>query len=122
MVSLPRMCLAREMNLKSGGKQSVMRDGWYRGGTDDGFERLPQQMWILHSMRKKVGKGLKMVLEERGLWRDGMKLECREKWTDSEGKEHVRKSCVVGVEDCCARRMMESQPDFREQRECWRRS
>ena len=57
-------------------------------------------------------KRLKMVLEERGLWRDGMKLKCREKWTDSEGKEHVRKSCVVGVEDCCARRMMESQPDF----------
>ena len=109
--------LAREMNLNCGGKQPVMRDGWYKGAAvGGGTETVSQHMWVTDSSGKMVGKGLKMVLEERGLWRTGMKLECREKWTDTEGGKHTRKSCLVGVEDCCARRLMDSQPDFKEQR------
>jgi len=35
---------AERMNLNCGGKQPLMRDGWYEGGADLGFARVPQRM------------------------------------------------------------------------------
>ena len=32
------------------------------------------------------------------------------------GQKHTKRGCVDGVEDCCGRRILESQPDFREQK------
>src|SRR5260364_113944 len=48
-------------------------------------------------------KGLRQVLSERGLWRDGMKLKCKRR-------------CEQGRTNCCARMTMANQPDFRAQR------
>jgi transposase len=43
-------------------------------------------------------------------------LECKKQWTDENGQKHTKKGCVDGVEDCCGRRILELQPDFREQK------
>jgi hypothetical protein len=108
--------IAERMNLKFGGKQPLMRDGWYEVGTDLGVVRVPQRMWFEDSDGKVTPKGIKQVLMERGIWREGLKLECKEKWKDAEGKEHTRRSCGKGVRDCCARRLMANQQDFLEQK------
>ncbi|KAG5219374.1 transposase domain-containing protein [Salix suchowensis] len=49
-------------------------------------------------------KGIKQVLLERGLWPNkGLVMQCKS-------------TCEVGVTDCCARRLLGNQPDFKEQR------
>ena len=108
--------IAEKMNLKFGGKQPLMRDGWYEVDTDLGVVRVPQRMWFQDSDGKVTAKGIKQVLMERGIWREGLKLECKEKWKDAEGKEHTRRSCGKGVRDCCARRLMTNQKDFQAQK------
>ena len=110
--------VAYRMNWNSGGKQPVMRDGWIRGG-DNGTDRIQQVMYEEveeDGKTKQVPKGIKRVLEERGLFREGLRLECRKEWTDENGKKHTKKGCVNGIEDCCGRRILELQPDFREQK------
>jgi hypothetical protein len=54
------------MNVNEAGKQPVMRDGYY---TKNG-NRHEQQMHV-----DGVPKGLKRVLQERGLFNTGMKQE-----------------------------------------------
>ena len=69
--------------------------------------------------KKQIPKGMKRILEERGLLRDGLRMECRKfrnQWTDENGKHHTKRGCVAGVEDCCRRKIIELQPDFREQK------
>lgn len=105
--------VAGRINLNSGGKQPVMRDGWYVEGSGN---KVTQRMWFEDGDGKAIPKGLKQILTERGIWRGGLKLECKEKWKDSEGKEHTRRSCVKGAVDCCARVLMASQQDFQEQK------
>jgi len=84
---------AQNMNLKPGGKQPKLRDGWYARGE----QRIQQPM----QFEDGTPKGIRAVLEERGLWPSGrILLEC----TDS---------CS---EACCARKIMASQPDFQEQK------
>ena len=107
--------VAERMNLNSGGKQPLMRDGWYESSADFGSVRVPQKMWFEDNDGKVIAKGLKQVLMERGIWREELRLECREKWKDADGKEHTRRSCEKGVRDCCARRLMCNQQDFQEQ-------
>jgi hypothetical protein len=112
-VYAPDALVASRMNWKSGGKQPVMRDGWM------GPERIRQVMYEEieeGGKRKQVPKGIKRVLEERALFRDGLKMECRKEWADENGQKHTKRGCVDGVEDCCGRRILESQPDFREQK------
>lgn len=108
--------VADRMNLNSGGKQPLMRDGWFMVNKDEGPVRVPQRMRYEDDNGKINAKGLKWILQERGIWKEGLRLECREKWKDVEGKEHTRKSCKSGITDCCARRLMSNQPDFREQK------
>jgi hypothetical protein len=50
-------------------------------------------------------KGLKIVLEERGLWQPGLRLECKDK-KNNPGKDGKA---------CCARNVMASQPNFKAQ-------
>ncbi len=51
-------------------------------------------------------KGLKIVLEESGLWQPGLRLEC---------KDQKNNPCKDG-KACCACNVMASQPDFKAQR------
>jgi hypothetical protein len=54
------------MNLSSGGNQNHnMRDGW------NPLTQQPQRMYT-YVRGKKVAKGMRVVLQERGLWRQGM--------------------------------------------------
>lgn len=55
----PNALVACHMNVGSGGKQPIMRDGWY---IDKAGQRVIQVMHV-----NGVAKGLKMVLKERGL-------------------------------------------------------
>ena len=92
--------LSSRMNLHPGGKQARMRDGWFV--RDD--QKIAQQMIFPedHSEFPDIPKGIKQVLFEGGLWTDDLKLKCRDK-------------CPIGSVGCCARRLLESQPDFQEQ-------
>lgn len=95
--------LTSRMNLRPGGKQAYMRDGWFVQGD----KRVVQQMTFPsdHPEYPGLPKGLKQVLEERGLWRSGLLMRCRDKCvSDSESRT------------CCATRVLDSQPDFQEQR------
>ena len=109
--------VASRMNWNSGGKQPVMRDGWIRDG--ENVEPVRQVLYVEveeDGKKKQIPKGMKRVLEERGLYRDGLRMECKKQWTDEQGQRHTRRGCVDGDEDCCGRRIMELQPDFQEQK------
>lgn len=77
-----------------------MRDGWF---TRDGQMVVqPMIFSVDHLEFCDQPKGIKQVLLERGLWLEGLKLKCKNK-------------CPVGSENCCAKRLLEVQPDFQEQ-------
>ncbi|KAH8825538.1 hypothetical protein DL96DRAFT_1734433 [Flagelloscypha sp. PMI_526] len=88
--------VATRMNLRPGGKQAIMRDGWFINANGC---RVPQSM----VMSDNVPKGMKMVLEERGLWRKGLLMKC-----------DTGECCDEG--SCCAQQILQAQPDFREQK------
>jgi hypothetical protein len=46
-------------------------------------------------------KGMQAILEERGLWRPGLRAECKDF------------KCVDNATDCCCRRTLFNQPDFK---------
>jgi hypothetical protein len=94
--------LVSRMNLNPGGKQAHMRDGWWM----DGSVRRIQKMDYPADHREFPGepKGMKVVLQERGLWPAGRFVkECK-------------KGLHAAARDCCATRMLELQPDFLAQR------
>eukprot|EP00122_Pirum_gemmata_P007581 Pgem_evm1s6961 len=66
-----------------------------------GNDNDPIDVW-----RRGKPKGIKIILEERGLWVEGLKLEC---------DKIIKKNDCKG-RTCCARHMLQSQPDFREQK------
>jgi len=49
-------------------------------------------------------KGMKQILTERGLFRAKLKMQCK------------KPDCDPDVTDCCTRRIIDLQPDFREQK------
>ena len=66
-------------------------------------------------------KGLRKVLLERGLWRDGLALECNSCLRkDTEEQKQLSDEAGVfggrGKDFCCARGVMRKQPDFLAQR------
>lgn len=92
--------LVTRMNVKPGGKQARMRDGWfYRDG-----EQVSQKMIYPpdHPSFPDMPKGIKAVLTERGLCDKDLRGKCANK-------------CDVGSIACCLKRILELQPDFREQ-------
>ena len=58
--------LVSRMNMKPGGKQACMRDGWYM----QNGEKVIQQMIFSNDHTEYPGqpKGIKQVLTERGLY------------------------------------------------------
>ncbi|KAH9076682.1 hypothetical protein Ae201684P_010618 [Aphanomyces euteiches] len=87
---------ASNMNLHSGGKQGLLRDGWL------GNDRVVQNM----VMSNGHAKGLKAVLTERGIDCSRMLLQC---------KSSIDIKSTKGVLKCCARHCMASHDDFRQQ-------
>ena len=91
--------LASRMNIKPGGKQAHMQDGWFMCNG----EKIIQPMIFPHDHREfpDMPKGMKQVLTECGLWQDNLRARC---------KSH----CIS--DDCCAKQVLNHQPDFQEQK------
>ena len=89
---------ATRMNLWPGSKQAKMHDGWF---ICDGT-KVTQSMSFSqeHPEFSNQPKGMKVILEERGLWRAGLVMKCKDACTS---------------DTCCARCTIKSQPDFKEQ-------
>lgn len=94
--------LTSRMNLRPGGKQASMRDGWYLRSDKT---RVSQAMVFPpdHPEYPDTPKGMRQVLEKHGLWRTGLLMQCRDK-------------CASESVTCCATRILDFQPDFKEQR------
>ena len=85
--------VASKMNLKPGGKQPKMKDTVF--GPDNQHQSMVNE--------NNEPKGMRQVLIECGLWKDGLNADC--------------KLCKDKIEDinqtdCCARRIIFLQPDF----------
>ena len=84
------------MNLKAGGKQPRMRDGWFINADN---ERVIQKMCLPDG----TPKGLKLVLQERGLFAENKRASC------ARMDDHVEDG------SCCHQRLLAIQPDFADQ-------
>lgn len=93
--------LAGRMNIRPGGKQAFMKDGWY---ICEG-QKVKQSMVFPpnHRENPKEQKGIKAVLIERGLWQHKLRGKCKSK-------------CEGDKTYCCNKRILELQPDFAEQK------
>jgi len=118
---------ADEMNLSAGGRKRTMRNT--RASlvrtvvAAEGVvqQLVPDQLQVMVNNHGEP-KGLRTVLMERGLWRDGMLLECNScKRKDSDDERQLLEQAGVfggrGRNFCCARGVMRKQPDFVAQRE-----
>lgn len=63
---------------------------------------MQQPMFFEDGQGIRKFKGIEMILKERGLWVSKMRLQCQPK--------------AVRDENCCARHVLEAQPDFRAQK------
>jgi hypothetical protein len=89
------------MNMWPGGKQAHLRDGWF---IKDGHRHTqPMNFPASHPEFLNMLKGIRQVLVEIGLFVEGTRMQCKEK-------------CSVDATRCCAKRILENQPDFKEQR------
>ena len=100
--------LTSRMNMRPGGKQAKMRDGWYimHG------ERITQEMCFHADHPEFPGqpKGMHQVLVEWGLWKNGLIMQCKK------NKDGSGVKCKSGATNCCAKRILDLQPDFQEQK------
>ncbi len=88
------------MNLKDGGKQSLLHNGKMPDGS-------PHIMTFIDADGITKPKGIRRILEERGLWVQGLAKQC-----------DPCKSHVVDLTNlpCCASRILGRQPDFATQK------
>lgn len=87
------------MNVRPGGKQARMRDGWF---IRDGQKIIQPMIYPPNdSQNPNAAKGIKAVLVERGLYRADLRGKCEKK-------------CESNA--CCNKRILELQPDFAEQK------
>ncbi|RPA89937.1 hypothetical protein L873DRAFT_1882374 [Choiromyces venosus 120613-1] len=102
------------LNLTPGGKNTLpMRDGWFKKAGNP--VTIHTQCMILHDGHVK---GLKIVLEERGLWPTNRKLltQCTIPG-DTPGQRKPNPACKYGSNtDCCAHALLSSQLDFQAQK------
>ena len=93
--------LVSHMNLRLGGKQARMRNGWY---FNDVGMRVSQTMIFSpdHPDHPDKPKGMKQVLVEWGLWNNKLNMQC--------------KACPDDGTACCAKHILELQPDFKGQK------
>jgi hypothetical protein len=89
--------VASKMNWDDGGKQPKMRDTVFNGAV--------QKMVHLNGEQK----GMKTILIERGLYRDGLKKVCRDCIKKKLREQNTRI-------DCCGLKILELQPDFESQK------
>jgi hypothetical protein len=93
--------LILQMNIKPGGKQAHMRNGWY---IHDGI-RVSQSMVYSHDHpdHPDMPKGVKAILVEHGLWQPQLQGKCD-------------KACKPDANNCCNKCILELQPNFCEQK------
>jgi hypothetical protein len=91
------------MNLRPGKKQAHLRDGWFM---QDG-EKVVQRMVFPpdHPEFPDMPKGMRQVLIERSLWIDRLRMQCQ-----------TSNKCQPDATQCCAKRILELQPDFQAQK------
>jgi hypothetical protein len=91
--------LVSRMNMRPGGKQARMRDGWF---LCDGKKIIQPMIFPPdHQTYPDQPKGMCEVLVERGLYSDKLRMQCKN-------------DCISN--SCCAKRILELQPDFKEQK------
>jgi hypothetical protein len=88
------------MNLKDGGKQPLLRDGKMPDGS-------PHTMTFMDADGITKPKGIRRILEERGLWIQGLVKQC------DACKSHVFDPTKP---QCCAVRILSQQSDFASQK------
>jgi hypothetical protein len=111
--------LTSRMNMKPGGKQAKMQDGWYM---ENGVQ-VAQKMCFPSNHPELPGepKGMRQVLVERGHWRDKLVMKCGSRSKNlkqdngSVAAEPAAK-CRSGATDCCAKCILDLQTDFLEQK------
>jgi hypothetical protein len=129
----PDTLVASRMNLGPVGKQPVMHPTRLSDGTLQSmvYQQNDHEWEYPHHPIKEetIGKpkGMKRVLEERGLWRNGLLKQCgREKKVKRTGHsfpdrifEETMDECEACTIDrcevgkaCCALRILEAEPDF----------
>jgi len=98
------------MNLGPGRKQPVLRDGF------NPLTQLPQSM----QHPSGIPKGMKQVLQERGLWRAGLLAQCKIENSNkaAKSKRIDNPECLVPRDEgqelsCCVRAILSSQADFK---------
>lgn len=90
--------LASRMNFNPGGKQACLWNGWFIRNSIKIVQ--PMIFPLDHPQFPNQPKGMKQVLIERELFHNKLKMKCKE--------------CTSNT--CCARRLLECQPDFKSQR------
>ena len=108
--SLPDNALrAYHMNLNPGGEAPSMKDTWFRDPRGNhifqttSFPDTPE----IPAIYRGKPKGLKVILQERGLWHQGLRLRCG----------NSQKNCKLDTPGgCCARGLLSIQEDFRAQK------
>ena len=95
--------IVQRMNKGPGGKQSIMRPTTFidANGRQREQTMIFEEDYFDPDLRGKP-KGIKKVLEERGLFKEGLNLDCLA----------CKKKNDSGRTDCCLRKIMASQPDF----------
>jgi hypothetical protein len=133
----PDALVATRLNLGPAGKQPLMHPTVFTQlGVDGSVIEVHQSMVYQPEdtifgtseqiPRDLVGKakGMKRILQERGLWQEGMKKQCgrQKKDKDSFGDRFFEETlnqyeartadrCEIG-KGCCALRILEAEPDF----------
>jgi transposase len=88
--------LISRMNINPSGKQARMHDGWYLQNGEKIIQ--PMNFPPNHPEHPNEPKGVKAVLTKRGLY------------------QRLRGKCKNKCESCCNSRILELQPDFKEQK------
>jgi len=101
------------MNLSDGGKDKVPRRNTKFQFPDD-VEWHSQNMTVgTDDKGLPIARGIQSTLEQRRMWKNGLKLQC-DRYTVEE--------CPGKSLDCCARRILSEQPDFKTSKTtCWLR-
>ena len=99
----PNALLTQDMNFNPTGSQLRLRDGWFINRLG---ERVVQHMIFPadHPTFPNKPKGMKQILIEQGLYWAKLKMHCK------------KPNCDPDAIDCCAKRIIDLQPDFKEQK------